>query len=95
MAFYSTSYVRSESIVEGLRKAAFVVVDLSNPRPNIHWEAGFAHGLGKTPVYVARKGADIAFDIKDYPVIFYTSMKVLRERLGSRLKKQIGDRDGG
>ena len=79
----------TDSIVEALRKSDFVVVDLTGARPNVYWEAGFAHGLGKTPIYIAHEGTDIGFDIKDYPVIYYTSMKMLRDKLGSRLKNLL------
>jgi hypothetical protein len=65
--------------------AEFVVVDLTNARPNVFYEAGYAQGLGKTPIYLARKGTDIPFDVKDYPVIFYPNMRDLKTSLAERL----------
>jgi nucleoside 2-deoxyribosyltransferase len=35
--------------------AQYVIVDLSRARPNVFYEAGYALGLGKIPVYVARR----------------------------------------
>lgn len=75
----------TDSIVDSIRKASFVVVDLTDARPNIYWEAGFAHGLGKTPVYIARKGTEPHFDVKDYPIIFYGSYDSLQVSLKRRL----------
>ena len=60
-------------------------VDLTNERPNVFFEAGFAHGLGKTPIYVARHGTPIHFDIKDYPIITFRNMKELKEGISKRL----------
>jgi hypothetical protein len=84
-----TSGKISDSIVDGLKAAAHIVVDLTHARPNVYWEAGFCHGLGKLPIYIARAGTNPEFDVKDYPVIYYASMKQLREGLTKRLASQI------
>jgi hypothetical protein len=81
----------TDSIVEGLRKAKLVVVDLTMLSSNVYWEAGFSHGLGKLPIYIAAKGAgELPFDIKDYPVIYYDSIRSLREQLTRRMRNLIG-----
>src|SRR5581483_6297370 len=49
----------TDRILDAIRKAEFVVVDLSSARPNVYYEAGYAQGLGKTPVFVARAGTEI------------------------------------
>jgi hypothetical protein len=79
----------TDSIINGLKSAGHVVVDLTHARPNVYWEAGFCHGLGKLPVYIARKGTLPEFDVKDYPVIYYSNMKQLRQGLKKRLAKQL------
>ena len=76
----------TERIVEAIRDAAFVVVDLTHGKPNVFWEAGYAHGLGKTPIYIARKGTELEFDVRDYPVIFYENATRLRTKLAERLQ---------
>jgi hypothetical protein len=76
----------TDNIVDGLKTAAFVVVDLTHSRPNVYWEAGYTHGLGKLPIYIARTGTDPAFDIKDYPLIYFANNRELREKLGKRLR---------
>jgi hypothetical protein len=72
-------------MLSAIEEAEFVVVDLTKPRPNVYYEAGYAQGLGKTPVYVARQGTEIPFDIKDYPVILYPNMRELKSLLAERL----------
>jgi len=76
----------TDRILESIGKAEFVIVDVTGARPNVFYEAGYAQGLGKTPIFVARDGAQLAFDLKDYPVIFFRSMKELKERLEQRLR---------
>ena len=76
----------TDRILESIRLAEYVAVDLTNERPNVFYEAGYAHALGKTPIYVARQGTKIHFDVKDYPIIFFKNMKQLRESLVKRLR---------
>jgi hypothetical protein len=57
----------TKRMLSSIDEAEFVIVDLSNARPNVYYEAGYAQGLGKTPVYLARRGTEIPFDLKDTP----------------------------
>jgi hypothetical protein len=52
----------------------------------VYFEAGYAHGKGKVPIYLAREGTKLEFDLKDYPVIFFGNMKELKESLEKRLR---------
>jgi hypothetical protein len=85
----------TDRILEAIRKAEFVIVDLTNERPNVFFEAGYAHGLGKIPIYVAREGTHRHFDIQDYPIIMFRNMKELREGLAKRLVALITKRASG
>lgn len=76
----------TDRILESIQKAEYVVVDLTNNRPNVFYEAGYAHGIGKIPIYIARRETKLEFDLKDYPVIFFRNMKELKDRLEKRLR---------
>lgn len=76
----------TDRILESIRKAEYVIVDLTGSRPNVFYEAGYAQGLSKTPIYVAREGTKLEFDLKDYPVIFFRGMKELKDSLEKRLR---------
>lgn len=76
----------TDRILESIRKAEFVIVELTGSRPNVFYEAGYAQGLRKTPIYIARDGTKLEFDLKDYPVIFYRSLKALKDALEARLR---------
>lgn len=75
----------TDRILGSVEKAQFVVVDLSLSRPNVYYEAGYAHALGKIPIYIAREGTTIEFDLKDYPVIFFANIRELKAGLRRRL----------
>lgn len=75
----------SDRMFEAIRQSKYVIADLTHERPNVFFESGFSHGIGKAPIYVARQGTRVAFDIQDYPVIFFRNMKDLRDKLEQRL----------
>lgn len=76
----------SDRILESIQKSEYVVVDLTESRPNVFYEAGYAQGIGKLPIYIARTGTKLEFDLKDYPVIFFESYRDLKTRLENRLR---------
>jgi len=76
----------TDRILESIRKAEYVIVDLTGARPNVFYEAGYAQGLRKTPIYIAREGTRLEFDLKDYPIIFFQNMKELKDGLEKRLR---------
>lgn len=75
----------TDNILEGIQKAEFVIADLTHSKPNVYYEAGYAHALKKTPIYIARNGTKFEFDVKDYSVITFESMRELKDELGKRL----------
>ncbi|MDR5858372.1 hypothetical protein FZZ93_00285 [Halomonas eurihalina] len=76
----------TDRILESIQKAQFVVADLTEARPNVFYEAGYAHGIGKLPIYIARAGTKLEFDLQDYPVIFFDSYRELKQGLEDRLR---------
>ena len=76
----------TDRILESIQKAVYVIVDLTESRPNVFCEAGYAQGIGKVPIYIARNGTVLEFDLKDYPVIFFDSYRELKEKLEARLR---------
>lgn len=76
----------TDRVLQSIRTAEFVIVDLTHSRPNVYYEAGFAHGFGRLPIYIARKGTDIGFDLKDYPVILFENYRQLKDELERRMR---------
>jgi len=76
----------TDRILESIQKAEFVIVDLTESRPNVFYEAGYAQGIGKLPIYIARANTNLEFDLKDYPIIFFDSYRELKAGLESRLR---------
>jgi hypothetical protein len=74
-----------QRIIDGIRTAAFVIADVSELRPNVFYELGFAQGLGREVIVTAKKGTSLPFDIADVPVIFWDCQESLKEQLRRRI----------
>lgn len=72
-------------IFTSIKKAAFIIADLTDQKPNVYYELGYAHGIRKPVVVTAFKGTELPFDIKDIPTIFWESQKQLKEKLKERI----------
>lgn len=44
---------------------------MTERNPNVFYETGYAHALGKTVILLTQKSDDIPFDMKHYPHIIY------------------------
>ena len=52
-----------DAIIEHeIRRAKFLVADLSDQNAGAYWEAGFAEGLGKPVIYICKEGVEPHFD---------------------------------
>ncbi|MCJ2056175.1 hypothetical protein MKL09_06395 [Methylobacterium sp. J-048] len=76
----------TDRILKSIDAAEHVIVDLTLERPNVFYEAGYAQGKGKIPIYIARSGTKLHFDLKDYPIIFFSTYKQLKDDLEKRLR---------
>jgi hypothetical protein len=72
-------------ILDRIQRAAFTVVDLTDLRPNVFYELGYADGLGKKVVVTAKSGTELPFDVKDIPTIMWDGQKQLKEDLRARI----------
>jgi len=84
----------TDRVLESIRRAEFVIADLTSSKPNVYYEAGYAHALGKTPIYIARAETKLEFDVKDYPVIFFANLKDMKDALETRLRALAATRAG-
>ena len=72
-----------------IRKAKFIVADLSHDNQGVYWEAGFANGLGKKVFYTCKKDDLIKthFDISHHTTIFWEVGK--EEEAANKLRDTI------
>jgi hypothetical protein len=73
-------------ILSAIRRSAFMIADVSEPKPNVYYELGYAQALGKDVIVTAAKGSELPFDIFDVPTVYWDSQHTLE----TRLKEEIG-----
>jgi len=81
-----------KKIYDYIERAEFIIVDLTNERPNVYYELGYAHGIGNLStdiLIVARSGTELHFDIAPLAVKFYTSTEHLRRIINASLISMI------
>jgi hypothetical protein len=75
-----------ERIYNQIAKADIIISDMTGRNPNVFYETGYAHALGKKRVIlVTQKGEDIPFDLKHYPHIIYSNIQELHLELVKRV----------
>ena len=73
-----------------IAKADFIVADMTGQNPNVFYEVGYAHALGKKVILLTRAAGDIPFDLKHYPHIIYEGRIVqLRQDLKTKVKSKV------
>ena len=79
-------------ITDLIERCEFIVCDLTNERPNVYYELGYAHGVGNEAMdilLIAKEGTIIHFDISPLRVHYYSSSEHLRMLISSNLKAMI------
>ena len=80
----------TELILEKIKTSRFIVCDITSERPNVYYELGFAHGIKKEVILVAKQDTAVHFDIKDYNIIFYKNNTELEARVARRIGETLG-----
>jgi len=80
-----------EKVWDGICAAELIVADCTEKNPNVFYEIGLAHTVGKKVVLITRSERDIPADIKHYDYIPYVYDPEGAEALISRLKAFIKD----
>ena len=75
-----------ERIYNQISKADIIIVDVTDRNPNVFYEVGYAHALGKITILLTKNAEDIPFDLKHYPHIIYNHINKLKKELTKRVK---------
>jgi len=76
-----------QRIYNQIDKADIIISDMTGRNPNVFYETGYAHALGKHVILITKKADDIPFDLQHYPHIIYgNSIADLIPKLEKRIK---------
>ena len=80
-----------DDIVELIFSAHFVVVDFSKRNPNVMYETGISHMLGKNVIPIVQDSSDVPFDLQAVRYIHYLNNNEGREELKSKLTFRLAN----
>ena len=80
-----------ERIYNQIAKADIVVCDMTGRNPNVFYETGYAHALGKRVIPLTQSSDDIPFDLKHYSHIVYGG-DILKLKKDLKKKKPLVSR---
>lgn len=75
-----------ERIYNQISRSDLLIADMTGKNPNVFYEVGYAHALGKNVILLTSVAEDIPFDLKHFPHIVYgNEIKSLRASLARNL----------
>jgi hypothetical protein len=89
--FFTTHHVMSD-VWEAIHSARLVIADCTGRNPNVFYEIGVAHTLGRPVVLIAHTDHDVPFDLKANRYIRYDypeGMEVFERQLCSVLTAEL------
>ncbi len=79
-----------DRIFSEINKADVVVADMTGRNPNVFYEVGYAHALGKIVLLVTRDANDIPFDLQHQQhTVYGGSIDTLKSELARKLRWAI------
>jgi hypothetical protein len=80
----------TDRLIRELDSATICVADLTNDRPNVMWETGYAMALGKPTIILVQGMGQLPFDLKDMQTIRY-DRRHLKQSLVTPLQGAVLD----
>jgi hypothetical protein len=79
-----------DDIWNSIKTCRFVIAELTGRNPNVLYEVGLAHAIGKPIIILTRNGDDVPFDLKALRYLYYdTNNPFWGENLKNTLKDLI------
>ncbi len=78
-----------QDIFELIYRSSIVIVDFSGRNPNVFYEAGIAHTLGKNVIPITQSIDDVPFDLRHHRVLKYLNNREGLQELKRGLEKRL------
>lgn len=78
-----------QDIIRGIIESEIVIAEITPPNPNVFYEIGYAHAIGKTTILLVEKGKELPFDIRSYRCIFYDNTIRGKKDVENNLRKHL------
>lgn len=76
-------------IIRYIVKSSLIIVNIDGKNPNVFYELGIAHALGKNIMLISKRNNKVPFDVQQYRTIFYNKNEELKQILPETIKKYL------
>lgn len=76
-------------IIKQIIKSRLIIANITGRNPNVMYELGVAHALGKPTIVVAKDFTDIPFDLNNRRIIIYKNEEELQRRLETSITDML------
>lgn len=80
----------TDVVLKQIRECEFLIADLSYERPNVYYEVGYAHAIGKRPILFRKQGTPLHFDLAGLGCPEFQNITALKAKLDKRFKAMFG-----
>jgi len=86
---YASTPIRND-MIQSIKDSSVVVADITPNNPNVYYELGYSHAIGKPTILLCEKNRDtLPFDVSGLRTIFYANTIVGKREVEDRLKKYL------
>jgi hypothetical protein len=86
---YTTGLVLDD-IVRSIQECFVIIADITPNNPNVFYEVGYAHGMGKATILLSdKKREKLPFDISGFRTLFYDNTIGGKTAIEDRLSKHL------
>lgn len=80
-------------VVDLMVRARIVIANISGRNPNVYYELGIAHALGKPTILVSRSLDNVPFDLRAKYIVLFENGEELDERLRDAVTRLLAEMD--
>lgn len=84
------SFKISDTALTKIRQSRLAIVDLTENRPSVYYELGFAHGIGQQCIITAHEKTPQLFYPGEYRILYYKNATDLERKLRRELMGMFG-----
>jgi hypothetical protein len=78
-----------QDIITSLVTSSVIIAEITPPNPNVFYELGYAHALGKPTILLAERDRELPFDVSGYRVIFYDNTIAGKQAVEDDLRRHL------
>lgn len=79
-------------IITSIAESSIIIANINGRNPNVFYELGICHSIGKPVILVSNNKKDLPFDIQNKNIIFYNNKIDLNSKLKSELLRIFIDK---